>query len=97
MRSTGRVRVYNTAMKVIKYFKAKVDTKKFKKNQKVWVTIECGNHLHITSKWRGKGRWVSGIMAKFDSSYENLSRIIGNGGIKEMEVTDDFYNRVINY
>ena len=84
-------------MGTIKYFKAQEDTKKFRKNQKVWITNECDNHLYIVSRWRGKGRWVSGVMSKFDSSYKNLSRIIGNGGIKEMDVTDDFFNRVISY
>lgn len=81
-------------MKIIKYFKAKVNTKKFRKNQKVWITLELGNHLYIISRWRGKGRYVSGVIAKWDSSYNNLSRIIGDGGIKEMEVTNDFYTRI---
>lgn len=84
-------------MKTVKYFKAQVNTKKFKKGQVVWVTIEQGNHLYIISRWRGKGRYMSGMMAKWDSSYRNFSSIIGNSGIKEMDVTEEFYNRVICY
>lgn len=84
-------------MNKVKYFKVRQNTKKFKKNQKVWVTRECANHLYIVFRWRGKGRWVSSIISKYDSSYTNLNSAIGNNGIKEMEVTNDFYDRVISY
>ena len=84
-------------VKDIEYFKAKKDTKKFKKGQVVWVTRNEANHLNIVSKWRGKGRTVEGTMSKFDSMYVNYNPIIGCNGILTMSVTDIFWNRIHNH
>ncbi len=87
----------NYAMEKIEFFKAKVDTKKFKKGQTVWITRNEANHINIVSKWRGKGRYVEATLAKWDSKYEGYNRIIGDEGIKTMEVEESFANRINNY
>ena len=69
-------------MKVF-YFKAKKYTKRFNKNQIVWISQICANHLYIVFKWRGYGRYVTGIISK---------RNIDN--IKHMNVEDKFAQRI---
>lgn len=75
-------------MKKIQYFKSLKDTKRFRKNQKVWICIRQANHLEIYSKWRGKGRYTYSTLDRWDSS------IVGE--LKEIEVTDKFYKKVMN-
>ncbi len=77
----------------IEVFKAKIDTRRFRRNQKVWVVCNLANHIHIRFKWKGKGRYVSGIIRKFDSKYDNYSNVIGNDGIKKIEVSKEFAKR----
>lgn len=84
-------------MKTIKYFKAQKSTKKFNKNQKVWVVLECANHLFIKSKWRGKGRMVFGYLSKWNGTGKSYNPIIGDKGISSMEIGEDFYNRLNDY
>ena len=54
-------------MKKIQYFKALKNTKRFRKNQKVWVCIRDANYLEVYSKWRGKGRYNYSTLDRWDS------------------------------
>ena len=69
----------------VKYFKSRRRTNRFNKNQKVWIEHEYANHLAIRFRWRGKGRYVSGIIDKFSSAV---------GELKEIEVADGFAERI---
>ena len=69
----------------IEYFKTLRQGKSFNKNQKVWIRLNCANHLDIWFKYRGKGRYVSGVIDKF-------STLVGE--IKEIDVSEDFARRV---
>jgi len=68
----------------IKYFRALRDTHRFRKNQKVWIRTWHHNHYDIRFKFRGKGRYISGII-------DNSSPAVGE--IKEIEVEDGFAKR----
>tara|TARA_R110002050_G_scaffold29188_2_gene75392 strand:+ start:448 stop:675 length:228 start_codon:yes stop_codon:yes gene_type:complete len=74
-------------MKTLLMFKAEYTTKRFNENQKVWIVEDYGNFCKVYYKYRGKGRYVSGILKK-----ENKTFAIP----KYIEVTEDFYNRVMN-
>lgn len=50
----------------VELFRASKDTHRFRKNQRVWVAMNFANHLWIYFKWRGKGRYVKGVIDKFD-------------------------------
>ena len=69
----------------VKYFKATKNTKRFNANQKVWITLECANHLYVRFKYRGKGRYVNGDVDKF-------AKYVGE--IKSIEVSKDFASRL---
>ena len=75
-------------MKKIQYFKALKNTKRFRKNQKVWVCIRHANHLEVYSKWRGKGRYTYSTLDRWDSG------VVGE--LKEIEVDDEFHKRVMS-
>lgn len=60
----------------IKYFKATRDTKRFKKKQKVWVTLDCANHLYVRFKYRGNGRYVNGVCDKFANYVGEIKTIM---------------------
>lgn len=81
----------------IKYFRAQKDTRRFRKNQKVWVVIDHANHAQIRFKWRGKGRYVNGVIAKFSliKGEWTLNRTIGEDGFKEIEVDDLSAERLV--
>lgn len=82
---------------LIKMFKAQKQTKRFRKNQKVWVVLDCANHAYIRFKWRGSGRYVNGVIDKWNSTQKaNWNTAIGEGGFKEIEISDDFGNRLLN-
>lgn len=70
----------------LEYFKALRGNKRFRKNQRVWLTLNCANHLYICFKWRGNGRYVRGVIDKFSS-------IVGE--IKTIEVADKFAARIL--
>jgi len=70
----------------IKYFRALKRTRRFNKNQKVWIRYEYANHLEIWFKFRGKGRYVGGTIDKF-------CKVVGE--LKEIEVSDGFAKRTI--
>lgn len=78
-------------MALLRYFRAKKSNRRFRLNQKVWISTEQANHLCVKFRWRGKGRYVTGIMPKWDRQYQNLNPVIGIDGIKEIDVADTFY------
>ena len=51
---------------LVKMFRAKKQTKRFKKNQKIWVIYDSANHAFIRFKWRGNGRYVNRVIDKWD-------------------------------
>jgi len=67
----------------IKYFKYTKKTRRFNKNQKVWIVEEYSNHMDIAFKWRGSGRWVKGVIDRFTKCV---------GEIKTIEIKDSFAN-----
>lgn len=71
----------------IQMFLATKNTHRFKKNQKVWVRARHQNHLDIYFKWRGKGRYVTGVQDRFADCVGNL---------KTFAVDKSFATRVIN-
>lgn len=82
---------------LVKMFKAKKQTKRFRKNQKVWVIHDFGNHAYIRFKWRGNGRYVNGVIDKWNwTKKANYNTVIGENGFKEIEVSDEFGNRLLN-
>lgn len=60
----------------IEIFKAAKKTKRFNKNQTVFVVRNYANHLVIVHKYRGKGRYVCGYMDKWNNSGTGLSSCI---------------------
>ena len=81
----------------VKYFKAKENTKRFKKGQKVWVVVEYENYLRVLSKWHGSGRYTYSILDKWDWSKNkiNWNTIIGEDGLNEMEVQEKFIKKIM--
>jgi len=73
---------------ILKMFKAAKETHKYRKNQKVWIESEYPNHLLVRFKWRGDGRYVSGTQDKHSCCV---------GEIHEVEVDEEFGNRIRNY
>ena len=83
-------------MALIKMFKAQKDTKRFRANQKVWVSHDCGNHAYIRFKWRGRGRYVNGVIAKWsEANSVTWNPTIGDVGFHEIEVDDAFAERIL--
>jgi len=72
-------------MKKVEYFKAARRSNRFRENQKVWVALNAANHLYIWYRFRGKGRYVKGLIDKESSA---ISVIF------EIDVSDDFAERV---
>ena len=79
----------STMLKTISYFKALKETRRFRKNQKVWIVHEYGNFCIIKFRYRGSGRYVSGILNK-----ENQT--VANATFKEITVHEDFYNKIMD-
>ena len=77
----------------VKYFKALKSTKRFRKNQKVWIVADWGNCLRIRFRWRGSGRYVRGIISKHDASSNGPNKTIGEYHYPTVEVTEAFYKR----
>lgn len=73
-------------MTKVKYFKATMDTHRFRQNQKVWIRHQGGNSIDIYFRWRGKGRYTNGIIY---NSHKSI------GEIKEIEVQDSFALKVL--
>ena len=75
----------------VKMFKAKKQTKRFNKNQKVWIVYDFGNHASIRFKYRGSGRYVNGIIDKWNwTAKANFNTVIGEEGFKEIMVSRKF-------
>ena len=72
-------------MSKVEYFKAAKRTNRWNENQKVWVRHRFANHLWVWFKWRGKGRYVSGVVDRFANCV---------GEINEIEVDDSFARRI---
>jgi hypothetical protein len=72
-------------MVAVKYFRATKDTKRFKKNQKVWIVAEGANHCYIKYKYRGKGRYVNGEISTNAKCF---------GEIKTIDVVKSFADRL---
>lgn len=70
----------------IEMFKVGKETKRFRLNQKVWITGHYANYLEIRHKW--SGRWVTAHLAKWDTKYENLNPIIKE--IKKIKISKKF-------
>ena len=69
----------------LQLFKAQKSTRRFNKNQNVFVSLLCANHIYIYFKYRGSGRYVRGIIDRF-------SPIVGD--IKTIEIDDGFSKRI---
>jgi hypothetical protein len=72
-------------MGAVQMFKAPKDSHRFRKGQKVWVKCMAANHMEIWFKWRGKGRYVSGII---DKQNPNVGKIM------TLDVDAEFKERI---
>ena len=77
----------------VQMFKAQRSTKRFRKNQKVWIKMAHGNHLSIHFKWRGKGRYVNGIIDKHSNNWRDFNPVIGTYEYKKVPVLKEFAER----
>lgn len=66
-------------------FKAAKDTRRFKRNQKVWISYLFSNHMTVYHKFRGSGRWVRGVVDRGNSVV---------GVIHEVEVDQRFAREI---
>jgi len=69
-------------MTTVHLFKAQRQTRRFRRNQKVWVGSIEQDHLRIWFRWRGKGTYVRGIIGRFDRKEV--------GPLIEVDVTEEF-------
>lgn len=69
----------------VQMFKAARKTNRWNANQRVWIRFRHANHLNVWFRFRGKGRYVSGIVDRFSPSVGSLSTI---------EVSDAFAARI---
>lgn len=72
-------------MPKVQYFKAATKTKRFNENQRVWVSHRFANHSYIWFRWRGSGRYVTGIIDNDAPAY---------GELKTIEVDQAFADRI---
>lgn len=72
-------------MATVRYFKAQKETHRFNKNQRVWIRAKFANHSLVWFKWRGKGRFVNGVI-------DNFAPYVGE--IKTIEMDEDFAKRI---
>ena len=73
-------------------FKAKKQTNRFRKNQRVWILKHHGTHAEIVFKYRGCGRYVKGLLStEFFSINQEKNSVIGLNGVKSISIDDDFY------
>lgn len=71
----------------VKMFRAQTRTRRFRKNQKVWVREEHGNHLSVWFRWKGSGRYVQGTIDKFHNT-------VGLLPLKEFTVSNEFAQNI---
>ena len=74
----------------VQMFKAQKQSRRFRKNQKVWISNMYANHLAIRFKWRGKGRFVSGTISKFQDEAPAI------GEFKTIEVARSFARMILD-
>ena len=82
----------------IKIFRAGKNTNRFKKNQKVWVILDCKHHAFIKFRYRGCGRYVEGTISKWQNSSagSKWNNTIGEGGFSEKDI-DVLFARRLGY
>ncbi len=81
-------------MATVEMFKSKISSKKFRENQKVWISHNAGNFLMIYFKWRGKGRYVRQSMSKWNNNHSDWHKAIGEEGLKQIEVSEEFKKKI---
>lgn len=75
-------------MEILELIRPIKDTNTFKKNQKCWVIFKTGQlACHVKGKYKGKGRYIHG--------YLHAPKQIDWNSFKEIEVSDEFYKRII--
>lgn len=72
----------------IEMFKAQKQTKRFRKNQKVFVALHQANFLYIVFRYRGKGRYVKGIIDLWAKNGQGISPTIGR--LIPIDVKEEF-------
>lgn len=80
-------------MAFVKMFKAAKQTRRFNLNQDVWVSFQYSNHLRVRFRYRGKGKWVDGLLKTKATNYQDWNPIIGESGLRKIEVSDEFARR----
>ena len=75
-----------TIVMEVQYFKAQKRTHRFNENQKVWISWRHANHLNIYYRFRGKHRYVRGVIDRWSKPV---------GELKTIEVDEGFARRVI--
>ncbi len=72
-------------MAQVQMFKATKQTHRFNENQRVWIRHHFGNSLLIWFKWRGSGKYATGVIGTNHPAV---------GEIKTIEVSDDFAHNI---
>jgi len=71
-------------------FKARAKTRRFRKNQKVWVRALEQNHLQVWFRWRGSGTYVQGTIDRFHKAVGKLHTIkVDSGFARQIEGWDE--------
>jgi hypothetical protein len=80
----------------VKMFKARKQTKRFRRNQIVWVLEDFAHHAILWHKWQGKGGYVLSTIGKFNN--KGWNPIIGEDGFKEIDIMlDEFFPGGIDF
>lgn len=73
-------------MKSIYLVRPNKDTNLFRKNQRCWVIFRAGTcDLLVSGKYRGRGRYIRAWINDKNYDHERM---------KEIEISDEFYNRI---
>lgn len=77
----------------VKMFKAAGQTKRFRKNQKVWILYDFGNVMGVCFRWRGSGRYVTGMMRKHNNGWSAPNVAIGStyDNFKTFDIAESFH------
>ena len=70
---------------IVQMFRAQVRTRRFRKNQKVWVRLREQNHLIIWFRWRGRGTYVRGVIERTHDAV---------GALQDIDVNCDFARQI---
>ena len=60
----------------VQYFKSTKESNRYKKGQKIWIRLNCANHLYTYHKWKGFGRYTEGVIDKFSPLVGSIETII---------------------